>query len=52
MITLSRIPYRQSLDILRRHTPAILAIYTLCAYIALVSLYNLWLGLSPRRGIR
>lgn len=50
MITLSRIPYRQSLDILRRHTPATLAIYTLCAYIALVSLYNLWLGIDVRIG--
>ncbi|MGQ9928614.1 MAG: ferredoxin reductase family protein [Chloroflexaceae bacterium] len=50
MITLSRVPYRQSLDILRRHTPATLVIYALCAYIALVSLYNLWLGIDVRIG--
>lgn len=50
MSTLSRILYRQSLDILRRHTPATLAIYTLCVYIALVSLYNLWLGIDVRIG--
>jgi predicted ferric reductase len=48
MITLSRVPHLQSLDILRRHTPATLAIYALCAYIALVSIYNLWLGIDVR----
>lgn len=36
------------LDTLRRHTPATLLVYALCAYVALVSLYNLLLGLNVR----
>jgi predicted ferric reductase len=48
MTALSRFPQLQPLDALRRHTPAALAIYALCAYIALVSLYNLWLGIDVR----
>lgn len=48
MITLSRLTRLPSLDILRRHTPATLAVYVLCAYIALISLYNLWLGIDVR----
>lgn len=40
MPTLSRFPYLPLLDALRRHTPATLAVYLLCTYIALVSLYN------------
>jgi len=48
MTTLSRFPHLPLLDALRRHTPATLAVYLLCAYVALVSLYNLWLGIDVR----
>lgn len=48
MTTLSRLPLRSRLDALRRHTPAALAVYALCTFIALVSLYNLWLAIDVR----
>lgn len=48
MTTLSRLPLRSPLDALRRHTPAALAVYALCTFIALVSLYNLWLAIDVR----
>jgi predicted ferric reductase len=48
MAALSHFPHLLSLDALRRHTPAILTVYALCTYIALVSLYNLWLGINVR----
>lgn len=48
MTTLSRLPQLAPLDALRRHTPAALAVYALCAFVALVSLYNLWLAIDVR----
>jgi len=45
---LTHVPRLRSLDALRRYTPATLAVYALCAYVALVSLYNLWLGIDVR----
>ncbi len=48
MSTLARVLHLPTLDTLRRHTPATLAIYLLCAYVALASLYNLWLGIDVR----
>lgn len=35
-------------DIVRRHTPATLAIYALGGFVALISLYNLWLSITVR----
>lgn len=48
MTTRSRLPQLSPLDVLRRHTPATLAVYALCAFVALVSLYNLWLAIDVR----
>lgn len=48
MTTLARLFDRPARDLLRRHTPTTLAVYALCAFIALVSLYNLWLGIDVR----
>ncbi len=48
MITLSRVPSVSFLDILRRYTPATLAIYALCGYVVLVSLYNVGLAIDVR----
>ncbi|WP_322487396.1 ferric reductase-like transmembrane domain-containing protein [Chloroflexus sp.] len=48
MITLSRVPSVPFLDMLRRYTPATLAIYALCGYVVLVSLYNVWLAIDVR----
>lgn len=48
---MTTLPHRSRLslpDALRRHTPATLVIYALCAYVALVSLYNLLLGINVR----
>jgi predicted ferric reductase len=48
MTALSRLPRLSPLDALRRHTPAALGVYALCAFVALVSLYNLWLAIDVR----
>lgn len=48
MRTRSPLPPLFPLDALRRHTPAALGIYALCAFVALVSLYNLWLAIDVR----
>jgi predicted ferric reductase len=48
MTTRSRLLQPPSLDALRRHTPVALAVYALCAFVALVSLYNLWLAIDVR----
>ena len=41
-------PRTRHLDRITRHTPATLAVYALCAYVALVALYNLALGVTVR----
>lgn len=48
MSTVSRSRHLALPDALRRHTPATLAIYALCAYVALISLYQLLLGINVR----
>jgi predicted ferric reductase len=48
MTARSRFAHLFPRDTLRRHTPANLAVYALCAFVALVSIYNLWLGINVR----
>ncbi len=48
MTALSRFSHLLPLDALRRHTPATFAVYALCAFVALVSIDNLWLGINVR----